>query len=76
MVIRKVTIHAWARYCDHCMELLKTSKLRDSLTVLSTFYVLIKNIFIFQEQEELSSTSYPEYYIDQLKSLHAVSEAC
>ncbi|XP_078350098.1 disheveled-associated activator of morphogenesis 2-like [Oculina patagonica] len=25
-----------------------------------------------KEQEELSSTSYPEYYIDQLKSLHSI----
>ena len=36
--------------------------------------MLIKNVFIhvFQEQEELSSTSYPEYYIDQLKSLLSI----
>ena len=31
------------------------------------------HVFLFQEQEELSSTSYPEYYIDQMKSLHSVS---
>lgn len=25
MVIHKVTIHAWARYCDHSVELIQAS---------------------------------------------------